>query len=138
MDTVHPTIFEGDRVELAHSHSAELGEGAIWVESMGAYLSVDIYGPSKLSPGPAVFVHNPYDKTSVTRCFPMPSFTGTVVPRKSGGLIVALKDGVYALDLETGSTKFLTNPDGVPTNRWNDGKCSPEGRFWGVFKGGDT
>lgn len=27
------------------------------------------------------------------------------------------------------------DPDGVPTNRWNDGKCSPEGRFWGGTMG---
>jgi sugar lactone lactonase YvrE len=125
-----PVIFEGGRVEVAHEISAELGEGAIWLAELGAYASVDIYGPSKLCAGPAVFIHNPYDTSSATRCFPMPSFCGTVVPRKSGGFLVALKDGVHAVDKDSGAVTFLTNPDGVPTNRWNDGKCSPEGRFW--------
>jgi sugar lactone lactonase YvrE len=125
-----PVIFEGARVELAHGISAELGEGAIWLSDLGLYASIDIYGPSKLSKGPAVFLHNPYDAAAKTRCIPMPSFCGTVVPRKRGGLVVALKDGIYAVDMETGTLTLLVNPENVPTNRWNDGKCAPDGRFW--------
>lgn len=65
----------------------------------------------------------------------MPSFCGTVVPRAKGGLVVALKNGLHAVDITTGAVTFLANPDGVPTNRWNDGKASPEGRFWGGTMG---
>lgn len=61
----------------------------------------------------------------------MPSFIGTVVPVEGGKeALVALKDGIWSLSLESGEVKYLCNPDGVPTNRFNDGKCSPEGRFW--------
>jgi sugar lactone lactonase YvrE len=130
MSSTPPVIFEGARVEVAHEISAELGEGAIWLADLGSYASVDIYGPSKLCPGPAVYLHNPYDSSVKTRCFPMPSFCGTVVPRKKGGLVVALKNGVHAVDLASGAVTFLVDPDGVPTNRWNDGKAAPDGRFW--------
>jgi hypothetical protein len=125
------TCIEASRVEVAHAVSCELGEGALWHAELGVYLHVDIYGPSKLCAGPAVFLHDPYDAAAPpARCQPMPSFCGTVVPRASGGLLVALKDGVHALDLGSGALSFLLNPDGVATNRWNEGKCSPEGRFW--------
>jgi sugar lactone lactonase YvrE len=115
---------------VSHAISAELGEGALWHEGLQAYLHVDIYGPSKLCTSPAVFIHDPYATAATVRVFPVPSFCGTVVPRASGGLAVALKDGVYALDLDSGATSLLVDPDGVPTNRYNDGKCAPDGRFW--------
>jgi len=125
-----PAVIDGARVEVAHAVSCELGEGALWHEALQCYLHVDIYGPSKLCAGPAVFLQNPYDAAAPVRCLPMPSFCGTVVPRAAGGLLVALKDGVHAVDLASGATSLLLNPDGVASNRWNEGKCSPEGRFW--------
>jgi sugar lactone lactonase YvrE len=125
-----PTIIKGDRVEVAWSPSHELGEGALWHAGLGAYLHVDIYGPSKHCQGPAVYIHNPY-KDNEFKVFPMPSFCGTVVPRAGGkGALVALKDGIHSLDFESGKVTFIANPDGKEENRWNDGKCSPEGRFW--------
>jgi len=64
----------------------------------------------------------------------MPSFVGTAVPSSARGggaeLLVALADGFARVELATGAVAAIANPDGVPTNRWNDGKCSPEGRFW--------
>ena len=43
---------------------------------------------------------------------------------------MGLRDGVYAVDLATGDLTFLCKPDSKQGNRLNDGKCSPEGRFW--------
>ena len=128
-----PVIIDGDRVEVAHAISCELGEGALWHEQLGAYLHVDIYGPSLLCAGPAVYIHDAYHGAAV-RVLPLPSFVGTVVPSSARGgaaeLLVALRDGFARLDIASGAVTPLANPDGVPTNRWNDGKCSPEGRLW--------
>lgn len=127
-------IISGDRVEVAHAISCELGEGAIWHEKLQAFLHIDIYGGSALCAGPAVFIHDPYTAGAAVRVLPMPSFVGTVVPSSARGgsaeLLVALRDGFARVDIESGAVTPLANPDGVPTNRWNDGKCSPEGRFW--------
>jgi sugar lactone lactonase YvrE len=83
-----------------------------------------------------VYVHDPYTPGSEARVFPMPSFTGTVVPTADAALLlVALKDGIHELNTANGSLRLLANPDGVASNRWNDGKCSPEGRFWGGTMG---
>jgi sugar lactone lactonase YvrE len=127
-----PTIIEGARVEPVWECGHELGEGALWSTAHQAYFHVDIYGPSSKveCAGPAVYLHDPY-KGNEHKIFPVPSFCGTVVPRAGGkGAIVALKDGIHALDLTTGALTPIANPDGKAENRWNDGKCSPEGRFW--------
>lgn len=129
-----PVVFSGDRVEVAHAISCELGEGALWHEQLNAYLHIDIYGPSALCAGPAVYIHSPYEPARPVVCLPMPSFVGTVVPSSARGgaaeLLVALRDGFARVDVASGAVAHIANPDGVPTNRWNDGKCSPEGRFW--------
>jgi len=42
-----------------------------------------------------------------------------------------LQNGIYALDITTGSKKLIVNPEkDLPNNRFNDGKCDPSGRFW--------
>ncbi len=51
--------------------------------------------------------------------------------REQGGLVVALRSGFHLFDLDTGALTFLCHPEpDIPTNRLNDGKVSPEGRFW--------
>jgi sugar lactone lactonase YvrE len=56
---------------------------------------------------------------------------GTVVPRRSGGVMVALRDGFAALDLDSGTLTMIADPEtDLPQNRFNDGKCDPAGRFW--------
>lgn len=103
--------------------NAELGEGPTWDPSTGELLWVDILGRR---------VH----RFRVAESAPGPSFAtdrdvGAVVPRRNGGLALALA-GAYAL-LETGAsepaTMIAVEPD-RPENRMNDGKCDPAGRFW--------
>jgi sugar lactone lactonase YvrE len=56
---------------------------------------------------------------------------GTVVPRKSGGMALAMEKGFYFLNDDNGETTLITNPESnIPENRFNDGKCDPAGRFW--------
>ena len=75
-----------------------------------------------------MFLHN-YPHS--VKNYPMPSPIGTVVPvKEKEEALVGLKDGVYSVDLLTGNLTKLCSPDLKPNNRLNDGKCSPEGRFW--------
>ncbi len=56
---------------------------------------------------------------------------GTVVPREGGGLVFAGDGGLFFLDEESGDTVAITDPEpDKPDNRFNDGKCSPDGRFF--------
>jgi sugar lactone lactonase YvrE len=42
-----------------------------------------------------------------------------------------LKNGFGFVNRETGEVNMLANPEShIPGNRFNDGKCGPDGRFW--------
>lgn len=123
-----PVVIPSDKVLVAAPLSCELGEGSIFNASKGMYVTVDIYGPSKVCPTPAVYEHDYYNSGAI-RCIPMPSFCGTVVPRAKGGYIVALKTGLHAVDDVEGKVDFLVNPEHERC-RWNEGKASPDGRLW--------
>jgi sugar lactone lactonase YvrE len=43
---------------------------------------------------------------------------------------VALVDGFHVLDVGTGALEFVGGPEHVPGTRFNDGKVSPDGRFF--------
>jgi sugar lactone lactonase YvrE len=54
--------------------------------------------------------------------------------RRSGGAVLALADGFYFFDLDSGALDLITSIDaGEPRTRLNDGKCDRRGRF---FAGG--
>ena len=57
---------------------------------------------------------------------------GAVVPTRSGGLVAALRDGIYSVDPDSGAAAlFAAAPSHDPKNfRFNDGKVDPLGRFW--------
>lgn len=56
---------------------------------------------------------------------------GTVVPRASGGLAVAVRDGFMALDPVSGTLTTLAEVErDRPENRMNDGACDRAGRFY--------
>ncbi|HCQ03369.1 MAG TPA: SMP-30/gluconolaconase/LRE domain protein, partial [Candidatus Latescibacteria bacterium] len=44
---------------------------------------------------------------------------------------LALHNGFAALDLDTEKITPIADPERrIPSNRFNDGKCDPAGRFW--------
>jgi sugar lactone lactonase YvrE len=56
---------------------------------------------------------------------------GTVVPRSRGGLVIAGDHGFSFLDEDSGVLTPIADPEShLPGNRFNDGKCSPDGRFF--------
>eukprot|EP01133_Synstelium_polycarpum_P002481 gene2481-2822_t len=72
--------------------------------------------------------------TNVKDCqFNLEERPGTVVPRAgySDQVVIAIKGvGISFLNTTTGDTEFLANPETLDTNRYNDGKVDPAGRFW--------
>ncbi len=61
----------------------------------------------------------------------MPQEPGCIAPAASGGLVVALRDGIYRAREWGGALQPVVrfNHD-VKTTRFNDGKADPLGRFW--------
>ena len=101
---------------------AELGEGAFWNHKTQELYWVDILGKK-------LYVYNP--NTKLNTSFEMPSRIGTVVPQSDSTAVVALEDGIYIQNTRNGSLTRLSNVEAdIPENRFNDGKCDPNGNLW--------
>ncbi|KMY43204.1 SMP-30/gluconolaconase/LRE domain protein [Bacillus sp. FJAT-27916] len=110
------------KLELLVDENAILGEGPTWDEKAQSLYWLDIMGKQL-----HIFE---YAKGS-NRTIELEQMPGTIVPRKSGGAVIALQNGFYFMNLETGQLEPITDPEShLPHNRFNDGKCDPKGRFW--------
>jgi len=100
---------------------AKLGEGPVWDAAGAALYWVDI---------PAGRVHRlDEDGTHVSWDAGQP--VGAAVPRASGGLVLAARDGFLALDTGTGAVTPLVPVEAdQPGTRMNDGSCDRAGRFY--------
>jgi len=116
------TVEKENEVELVIDTKSELGEGAVWDHRTGELLWIDIEGK----------ILNFYKpSTGNNKEMFTGQMIGTVVPTESNMVLVALQNGIYNLDPKTGTKKLIVDPEeDLPNNRFNDGKCDPEGRFW--------
>jgi sugar lactone lactonase YvrE len=114
-------VLKGE-AELVLPAKADLGEGPCWDSQNGVLYWVNILGKT-------VNIYDP--ETNENREIDVDQLVGTIVPRKSGGLAVAMEKGFYFLDLKTEQLTEIVDPESqLPENRFNDGKCDPYGRFW--------
>ena len=106
--------------EVAGKYRAQWGEGPLWWQ--GSLYYVDIEGHGVLA----------FDPHSGEETFwETGERVGTVVPRQNGGLLVAGDSGFAFLDPGSGLLTPLGDPESDKLeNRFNDGKCSPDGRFF--------
>ncbi len=99
-----------------------LGEGPIWDGAAGALYWVDIEGRR---------LHRLLPHTGATTSWDLPEQPGAVAPRGSGGLVMVLEHGLAAFDPASGDLEWILDPEPeLPDNRFNDGKCDRQGRFW--------
>jgi sugar lactone lactonase YvrE len=110
------------KTELVLHAKADLGEGPCWDHENGVLYWVNILGRT-------LNIYNP--QTKENREIQLNQLVGTVVPRRSGGVVLAMEKGFYLLDLKTEELTQIQDPEShLPENRFNDGKCDPYGRFW--------
>lgn len=96
------------------------GEGPIWWQN--ALYFVDIEGR---------WVHRYEPADGTEKSWNVGQRVGTVVPRAAGGLVIAGDHGFSFLDEISGDLTAIADPEAeLPDNRFNDGKCSPDGRFF--------
>ncbi len=111
-----------DTVRLVLDTKATLGEGPIWDSSAQLLFWVDILKHK-------VHVYDPAEHRD--RVIDVGQDVGTIVSRRSGGVMLALHGGFASMDIETGAVRMITDPEvHLPGNRFNDGKCDPAGRLW--------
>lgn len=101
---------------------ARLGEGPIWDSSHKLLYWVDIYNHR---------VHQFNPATGQDLFFDVGDVVGCIALAGANRLIMAQRDRLAFLNTQTGVvTPVVQVEANMPDNRFNDGKCDPQGRFW--------
>jgi sugar lactone lactonase YvrE len=101
---------------------ARLGEGPVWDYQRQCIYWVDIYNHQ---------VNQFIPSTGQTQNFKVGEVVSCVAPAQSNRLIIALRHDIAYLDTITGEVQRIRTVErDKPNNRFNDGKCDPQGRFW--------
>lgn len=84
-------------------------------------------------------VHGYSPSTGQSSCWDIGQYVGAVVPRRRGGLMLAVRDGFGTLDPTTGAFQLQAPVELDRTDqRMNDGGVDSDGRFWaGTMSAGD-
>lgn len=100
----------------------QLGESPFWhpAERMLYWVDIPAFQVRRLDPA-----------TRAVQSWAMPGEPGCIAPARQGGLVIALRDGIYRAHSWGGPltrvSRFAHDPR---TTRFNDGKADAEGRFW--------
>jgi sugar lactone lactonase YvrE len=99
-----------------------LGESPFWHTTEACLYWCDIA---------AKRVYRLNDATGAIDHWDLPSEPACCAPLLRGGLVLAMRDGIWRLDTDSGARTLLAAPPYDPAHeRFNDGKCDPQGRFW--------
>ena len=110
------------RVEVFADLQADVGEAPHWDERTKTLLFVDLTGGTVFR----------YDQSGAKLgSFSVGQEVGAVVPRRTAGLVLAVRDGIATVS-DAGEGFELTSPveRDIPGNRMNDAKCDPAGRLF--------
>ncbi|MFE6130788.1 SMP-30/gluconolactonase/LRE family protein [Streptomyces sp. NPDC056437] len=106
-------------VEVAARESAALGEGPTWDPATGRLIWVDILGSR---------IHTYEPGSNCRTVLATEQHVGAAKPRKDGGLVVNLRDGVALYGADGAFSWLVRHP--VPGRRGNDAAVAPDGSLW--------
>lgn len=107
-------------IAVIGTYRAQWGEGPIWWKDCLYYVDIEKHLVLRFDP-------NSGEETQ----WDVGQRVGTVVPRQGGGLLCAGDDGFFFLDTDNGTVTPIADPEpDKANNRFNDGKCSPDGAFF--------
>jgi sugar lactone lactonase YvrE len=107
---------------LAFDARALLGEGPIWDPDSSKLYWTDILRGD-------LHIYDPAMKEDVVHRFD--SFVTAIARYQKERLVLVMKDGLYLYDMAKKQLKLIKKPEQMPmSNRFNDGKCDPDGRMW--------
>jgi sugar lactone lactonase YvrE len=109
-------------VECVLKAEAVVGESPVWCVQEEALYWVDITGQK---------IHRFHPNSGRNDTFHLPQPVTCLALRRSGGLIVTLPKEFAFFDPESISLRAINSVEAdKPANRFNDGKCDRQGRFW--------
>ena len=109
-------------VRVAVASAAQLGESPVWHprEQVLYYCDIPGHTLNRFDPRTGTLDHWNFD-TDVA----------SLAPMLDGALLLAMRDGLWRFDARSGERTRVAEPPYDPlTERFNDGKCDPQGRFW--------
>lgn len=113
------------QAELLLPARALLGEGPLWIPEQQRLYWLDIEARQ---------LHRSDPATGDDETFSLSSVTGCLTPCKTGNFLLASGGGIEEVRFEERrlvTVDVKAHPEaGMTGTRYNDGKCSPEGRFW--------
>ncbi len=100
----------------------ELGEGPRWDERDQSLIFVDVLAGLLHRAGPGM--------SAPTTCA-VGQALGAANPTADGGLVLAMRDGIYLADADASHMRLLAPVEAEDlTLRMNDAACDPQGRLW--------
>lgn len=111
-----------DKYKVVSDIRCQLGEGPVWDQNTQSIIWLDIIAGQ---------IHEYHVTARIYRQIEVGRMVGAVALTQRGHYIAALEDGISRIRRNTGEITPLLKIEGdVSTNRFNDGKCDPNGRFW--------
>ena len=115
-------MAEETQLRVAVAAPALLGESPVWHPGEQVLYYCDIPGHSLQRFDPA---------TQALAQWSFEAEPASVAPVLGGGLLLAMRDGLWRFDVASGKRKRLAEPPyDMAKERFNDGKSDPQGRFW--------
>jgi sugar lactone lactonase YvrE len=113
--------MDAPRFERVLDPQCLIGESPVWLAREQTLAFIDIPGRRLHRFDPASGAHG-VDAVDED--------IGSIAPAKNGGFVAGLRSGVWLLDDAGRKLRLLAaNPEPVATNRFNDGKADPAGRY---------
>lgn len=114
--------IETPDVQCVFPGTCFLPDSPVWCPTSGRLVWVDILAPA---------VHFADPVSGDIRTSDVPALIGSLAPTRSGSFVAALQNGFARLDNHGRWQSGIADPEAdKPQNRFNDGKCDPQGRFW--------
>lgn len=119
---VKPLIISGEDIECVLQWDAIVGESPVWHPQEQRLYWIDIQGKQ---------VHRFDPESKANKSFLLPEIVTCIALRAQGGLILTLEKSFAFFDPATNHLQRISSvEENIPANRFNDGKCDPQGRFW--------
>jgi len=106
----------------AVSEPCLLGESPMWHPEEGLlyWCDIDAHALYRLDP-----------LSGASRRWDLPCEVSACAPLLGGGLLLAMRDGLWRFDVHSARRfRIAPAPYDSSRQRFNDGKCDPQGRFW--------